>query len=209
MAELDSQAKIKEAAGLEALAAADGLAEAKVIEAKAAASETQGMADVKVQDAKADVLEKTGVAEAEIVAKKAVAEAEGMTKKFEAMATMSDAQREHEEYRMRMDNQHKEAIQRIENEVEIAKHQASVLAEALKNANIDIVGGDASYLDSFVKSISVGKSIDGAINKSETLTSRYEGDSDFVDDAKQLLAGVAARAARLKMRACRPCQQAI
>lgn len=191
VADLDSQAKIKEASGLEALAAAEGLAEAKVIEAKAAASEIQGMADVKVQDAKADVLEKTGFAEAEIVAKKAIAEAEGMTKKFEAMATMSDAQREHEEYRMRMDNHHKEAIQRIQNEVEIAKHQAAVLAEALKNANIDIVGGDASYLDSFVKSISVGKSIDGAINKSDILTERYDGDANFVEDAKELLAGVA------------------
>lgn len=191
VAELDSQAKIKEASGLEALAAAEGLAEAKVIEAKAAASETQGMADVKVQDAKADVIEKTGLAEAEIVAKKAIAEAEGMTKKFEAMSAMSDAQREHEEYRMRMDNQHQEAMRRIDNEVEMAKHQAAVLAEALKQANIDIVGGDSSYLDSFIKSISVGKAIDGAVAKSDILSDRYTGDADLVEDAKALLSGVA------------------
>lgn len=191
VAELDAQAKIKEATGLEALAAAEGLAEAKVIEAKAAASETQGMADVKVQDAKADVIEKTGLAEAEIVAKKAIAEAEGMTKKFEAMSAMSDAQREHEEYRMRADNQHQEAMRRIDNEVEIAKQQAAVLAEALKEANIDIVGGDSSYLDSFVRSISVGKAIDGAVSKSEILSERYTEGGDLVEDAKELLAGVA------------------
>lgn len=193
-ADLDSQAKIKEAGGLEALAAAEGLAQAKVMEAKAAATEIQGMSDVKVQDAKADVLEKTGFAEAEIVAKKAVAEAEGMTKKFEAMATMSDEQRAHEEYRMRVDNQHKQAMQRIDIDVEIAREQAAVLAEALKKANIDIVGGDAGYLDSFIKSISVGKGIDGAINKSDTLTTalsdHMNGDASLVEDAKELLAGI-------------------
>lgn len=205
VADLNAQAKIKEASGLEAIAAAEGLAEAKVIEAKAAASEIQGMADVKVQDAKADVIEKTGfaeaeiiektgLAEAEIIAKKAAAEAEGMTSKFAAMATMSDAQREHEEYRMRVDNQHKETMQSIQNEIEIAKHQAAVLSEALKSANIDIVGGDVGYLDRFIKSVSVGKSIDGTINKSDTLSTAFadhmEGDASFVEDAKELLAGV-------------------
>ena len=194
VAELKAQAQMKEASGLEAIAAAEGLAEAKVMEAKAEAAKAQGMADVHVQEAKADVLEKTGLAEAEIVSKKAMAEAEGMTKKFEAMGTMSDAQRAHEEYRMRMDNQHKENMQRISNDIEIARHQAAVLGEALKQANIDIVGGDSSYLDSFVKSISVGKGIDGAIAKSETLSTAFAdhfgGDASFVEDAKELLAGV-------------------
>lgn len=194
VAELQSQAKIKEASGLEAIAASDGLAEAKVMEAKAAAAESQGMAEVKVQEAKADVLEKTGMAEAEIVAKKAIAEAEGMTQKFAAMASMSDEQRAHEEYRMRVDNQHLQAMKRIEIDVEIAKQQATVLSEALKKANIDIVGGDSGYLDSFIKSISVGKGIDGAINKSHTLSTaledHYNGDASFVEDAKELLAGL-------------------
>lgn len=193
VAQLDAQAKIKEASGLEALAAADGLAEAKVMQARAAATEEQGMADVRVDDAKADIIEKQGLAEAEVVAKLAEAEAEGMTKKFEAMATMSEQQRSHEEFRMRIDNQHKEALATIDANKEIAGQQASVLAEALKQANIDIVGGDSSYLDSFIKSISVGKAIDGTIEKSNTLSTAFSdhlnGDASFVDDAKELVAG--------------------
>lgn len=183
----------KEADGMEALKAAPGLAEAKVMEAQAIAKEQEGMADVRVQEAMADALEKTGVAEAQVLAQKAAAEAEGMTKKFEAMGTMSEQQRSHEEYRMRLDNQHAQSMESISTNVEIAKQQALVLAEALKEANIDIVGGDTGYLDSFVKSLSVGKSIDGAIGKSETLSTafkeHFDGDASFVEDAKELVAG--------------------
>ncbi|GAC17893.1 flotillin family protein [Paraglaciecola arctica] len=183
----------KEAEGNEALAAASGLAEAKVMEAKAIAKEQEGMADVRVQEAMADAVEKTGVAEAEVMAKKAAAEAEGMTKKFEAMATMSEQQRAHEEFRMRLDKHHEQNMESITTNVEIAKQQALVLSEALKEANIDIVGGDTSYLDSFVKSLSVGKAIDGTIGKSQTLQTafadHFNGDASFVEDAKELIAG--------------------
>lgn len=183
----------KEAEGNEALAAASGLAEAKVMEAKAIAKEQEGMADVRVQEAMADAVEKTGVAEAEVMAKKAAAEAEGMTKKFEAMGTMSEQQRAHEEFRMRLDKHHEQNMESITTNVEIAKQQALVLSEALKEANIDIVGGDTSYLDSFVKSLSVGKAIDGTIGKSQTLQTafadHFNGDASFVEDAKELVAG--------------------
>jgi uncharacterized membrane protein YqiK len=183
----------KEAEGIEALAAASGLAEAKVMEAKAIAKEQEGMANVRVQEAMADAVEKTGVAEAEVMAKRAAAEAEGMTKKFEAMATMSEQQRAHEEFRMRLDKQHEQSMESITSNVEIAKQQALVLSEALKEANIDIVGGDTSYLDSFVKSLSVGKAIDGTIGKSQTLQTAFadhlNGDASFVEDAKELVAG--------------------
>ena len=181
----------KDAEGKEALEAAAGLAEAKVMEAKAAAKEQEGMADVRVQESLAEAIEKTGVAEAQVLAKKAAAEAEGMTKKFAAMATMSEQQREHEEFRMRLDKHHEESMESIKTNVDIAKQQALVLSEALKEANIDIVGGDSSYLDSFVKSISVGKSIDGAIGKSNTLSTAFKdhlnGEASFVDDAKELV----------------------
>ena len=53
---------------------------------------------------------------------------------------------------------------------------------------------DVGYLDRFIKSVSVGKSIDGTINKSDTLSTAFadhmEGDASFVEDAKELLAGV-------------------
>ena len=196
VAEKLAEARQKEAEGMKAIEAATGLAEAQVMEAKAVATEQEGMAEVRVEEAKAEAVEKTGIAEAEVLAKKAAAEAEGMTKKFEAMGTMSEQQRSHEEFRMRLDKHHEAEMERIQTNVDIAKEQASVLGEALKQANIDIVGGDSSYLDSFVKSISVGKSIDGTINKSHTLTTalsdHMNGDASMVEDAKELIAGFGA-----------------
>ncbi len=193
VAEKLAQSRRKEAEGKEALEAASGLATAKVMEAQAAAKEQEGMAEVRVDEAKADAIEKTGSAKAEVSAKMAAAEAEGMTKKFEAMATMSEEQRSHEEFRMRLDKQHEEQMESIRTNVEIAKQQALVLSEALKEANIDIVGGDTGYLDSFIKSISVGKSIDGTIGKSEALSTAFkdhlDGKASFVEDAKELVAG--------------------
>lgn len=192
VSEKRAMASRKDAEGKEALLAASGLAEAKVMEAKASAKEQEGMADVRVQESMAEAIEKTGVAEAEVLSKKAEAEADGMTKKFAAMATMSEQQRDHEEFRMRVDKSHEESMESIRTGVEIAKQQALVLSEALKEANIDIVGGDTGYLDSFIKSLSVGKSIDGAIGKSETLSTAFKdhfnGDASFVEDAKQLIA---------------------
>jgi uncharacterized membrane protein YqiK len=193
VAEKQAAASRKEAEGREALAAADGLAEARVQEAKASASEQEGMAEVRVKEAMADAIEKSGVAEAEVAAKKAAAEAEGMTKKFAAMGTMSEQQRSHEEFRMRLDKQHEEAMESIRTNVDIAEQQATVLAQALKEANIDIVGGDTAYFDSFVKSLSVGKSIDGTVNKSDMLSTAFEphrkGEANLVDDLKELVAG--------------------
>jgi uncharacterized membrane protein YqiK len=193
VAEKRAQSQRQEAAGQEALSAADGLAHSKVMEAQALAKEKEGMADVRVKEAMADAIEKSGVAEAEVMAKKAEAEAAGMTKKFAAMATMSPEQKSHEEFRMRLDKQHEQTMKQIETSVEIAQQQAIVLAEALKQANIDIVGGDTAYFDSFVKSLSVGKSIDGTIGKSETLSTafapHFNGEASFVEDAKELVAG--------------------
>ncbi|MFT6330682.1 MAG: putative membrane protein YqiK [Bermanella sp.] len=193
VAEKRAQSQRQEAAGQEALSAADGLAHSKVMEAQALAKEKEGMADVRVKEAMADAIEKSGVAEAEVMAKKAEAEAAGMTKKFAAMATMSPEQKSHEEFRMRLNKQHEQTMKQIETSVEIAQQQAIVLAEALKQANIDIVGGDTAYFDSFVKSLSVGKSIDGTIGKSETLSTafapHFNGEASFVEDAKELVAG--------------------
>lgn len=202
VAEKDAEAKRREAEGIQAVSAAPGLAEAKVMEAKAQASEQEGMAEVRVMEAKADATEKTGLAEAKVLSETMAAEADGMTKKFEAMDSMSDAQRAHEEFRMQLDKKHTENMQAITANVDVAKEQAVVLGQALKEANIDIVGGDTAYFDSFVKSLSVGKSIDGTINKSDTLQVAFKdhltGEKSFVEDAKGLLASLGSSSSELQ-----------
>lgn len=81
-AELEAAAKQAEAEkkiaeGAQATQAAGGLAQAKVMEAKADAFEKEGFAQARVQEAKAASLEKEGLAEAKVLEEKLTSEARG------------------------------------------------------------------------------------------------------------------------------------
>ena len=192
----EADAKKKLAEGTQAERAAPGLADAKIQEAKAAALEKEGFAQANVIKAKgnaeADALLGTGKAQADVTAaqgnSEAVAdreiglanaevtreqfkaEADGLSEKFESMNKMSTAARAHEEYRMGLETALKEVLASIEAGKEIAKENAEVLAVALQKAKIDIVGGEEHFFDNFAKSLSIGKAVDGLVNKSSTLT---------------------------------------
>ena len=51
----------------------------------------------------------------------------------------------------------------------IAKDVAQVLAAAMSKAKIDIVGGDGDFFNTFAKSLSVGKAIEGVVGKSPVI----------------------------------------
>jgi uncharacterized membrane protein YqiK len=87
VAEREAEAKKREAEGVEAITAAPGLAEAKVLIASADAKEKQGIVDAKVELARAEAVLKTGQATAGAVEAKALAEAAGLRAKLEAEAT--------------------------------------------------------------------------------------------------------------------------
>ena len=59
-----------------------------------------------------------------------------------------------------------QAMASIDANKEVAKEQADVLAAALSKANIDIVGGEGEFFNSFAKALSVGKAIEGVAGKS-------------------------------------------
>ncbi|MBT9525073.1 MAG: hypothetical protein IV105_07425 [Rhizobacter sp.] len=86
VAERDAEGKKREAEGMEALSAAPGLANAKVLLANADAREKQGMVDAKVELAKADALLKTGQAQASVVEADGLAQAVGLRAKLDAEA---------------------------------------------------------------------------------------------------------------------------
>ena len=90
--------------------------------------------------------------------------------KFKAMDNMSPESREHEEFRMQLEKDFEQAIAEISANQEIADDQAKVLATALENANIDIVGG-GDYLSSYTKGLGLGKTVDGVMEKSPALES--------------------------------------
>ncbi len=146
-----------------------GMAKVRVKDADAAGEEKQALVVVKVQVAEAEAIAKRGEAEADSLRLKARAEADGLREKLDAMNLMDDQARSHEEFRLNLDADLQKAMANIEANKHIASDQAAVLAEALKKANIDIVAGDGNYFDNFVKALSVGKSLDGALDKSETL----------------------------------------
>ena len=169
----EADAKKKLAEGVQAEEAASGLAEAKVQEAKADALEKEGIAEANVIAAKgeseAQAKKQVGMAGAEVTRQQFKAEADGLVDKFEAMGSMSDQAREHEEFRMSLETAFKEAMASIEAGKEIARENADVLSAALQKAKIDIVGGEQHFFDTFAKSLSLGKAVDGFASKSNTV----------------------------------------
>ena len=185
----DAQVKEASALAIEKV----GIAEARVIEAKADASLKQGSNEARVLaetlqakaqgeeqmgKAKASAAESIGMAEAVVVEKRLFAEADGLTRKFEAIGALSDSARGHEEFRMLLDNSLKQALASIEAGKEVSKENAEVIASALRNADIDLVGGDGGMFENLVKAVSLGKSIEGLADKSpivQDLMQRYLG----------------------------------
>ncbi len=154
-----------EAAGQEEL----GMADVRVKEADARGEEEQKLVDIRVRVAEAEAIEKQGQAEAQVIRQRYQAEADGLREKFAALSDMDENVQAHEEFRLELDNTHRENLAAIEANLDIAGKQANVYAEALREANIDIVGGDGQFVDSFTKSLAVGKAVDGAVAKSDTL----------------------------------------
>jgi len=185
-AELEAAAKQSEgkkrmAEGIEAERAAPGLADARVREVAAAALEKEGLAKARVvaetmaaeakgaQDkgaAEAEVIKGVGFSQAEVLREKYRSEAEGLTDKFAALGSLSDQARAHEEFRMQLEKTFEQAMASIEANKDIAREQAEVLSTALAKANIDIVGGEGAFFDSFAKALSVGKAVEGVAGKS-------------------------------------------
>jgi len=161
-----------------------GVAEARVIEAKADANYKQGNADARVLaekleaeasgagkmgQAKADATKAMGEAEADAIGKKMSAEAEGLTGKFEAMGKMSADARAHEEFRMQLEAALKQALASLDAGKEVSRENAEVLATALQNANIELIGGDGGVFDALTKGVSIGKALDGITGQSQVL----------------------------------------
>jgi flotillin len=169
-AELEAQKTVIQAEATHA--AAIKQAAAKTVLAQAHTSETaaEGLAEAQVQEAKAAALEKQGTAEAKVMQMKFESEARGITQKAEAMKLFDGVGREHEEFKLNLNKDKEIQLAQIHIQKDIAENQAHVLAEALKNAKIDIVGGESQFFDKIAGAITAGKSVDRMVHNSETLT---------------------------------------
>ncbi len=155
---------VAETMAAEAKGAQDkGMAQAKVLEENLSA---QARGEEQLGTAQAKVTKDRGLSEAEVLREKYRSEAEGLTEKFTALSSLSDQARAHEEFRMQLEKSFEQAIASIAANKDIAREQAEVLSAALSKANIDIVGGEGAFFDSFAKALSVGKAVEGFAGKS-------------------------------------------
>ncbi|GAA3935916.1 hypothetical protein GCM10022244_50510 [Streptomyces gulbargensis] len=194
-ADLDARAKIRLAEGIQAEAAAEGLAAAQVREKEADALEKTGRAEAGATEARlraeAEGLRAKALAEAEAIGQKLKSEAAGLTEKAAAMAALDEASRTHEEYRLRLEAEKDIRLAGLDVQRQVAEAQATVLATGLEHADINIVGGESVFLDRLVQSVSLGRSVDGFMDHSQTAQALagpwLNGDSSFTDDLTKVL----------------------
>ncbi|MBN8246344.1 MAG: flotillin family protein [Verrucomicrobia bacterium] len=200
----------QEAEGTAAREAARGLAEAKVTMAKASARKSEAAAIKEVGLAEAEVIKAKGTVVAENTETQAQAEAEGTKDKELAVATGIEARgtaeaksihlkadamkllhaagQEHEEFKLRLQKERDVELAAIQVQREVAQANAAVVSEALKNARIDIVGGENDFFEKIVRSIGAGKSVDRLVQNSATLTDVKE--TFFTGDPEQFKARI-------------------
>lgn len=148
-------------------------AEAKATQLKAEAERIKGLAEAEVVREKgqvdATVTEQKGLAEAKIIEQKLSSEAKGIEAKANAMKLLDGVGKDHEEFKLKLAQQKDIKLAEIQAQLGIAESQARVLASALQQAKIDIVGGETKFFDSIINAINKGKSIDRMIGNSDNL----------------------------------------
>ena len=149
----------QEAEGMAAHEAAPGLAEAKVIEAKA-----------KARLAEAEAVRENEAAIASGIEAKGHAEAISIQEKAKAMKLLHEAGQQHEEFRLRLNKDRDVELAAIHVERDIASAHSELVGEALKNAKIDIVGGENDFFEKIVRSVGRGKAVDRMVSNSSTLS---------------------------------------
>lgn len=196
-AEKRAVADEKQARGQQALAAAEGLAqaqvqetrakalraeglvEAEVISVKAKADEDAGLADVRVLEqrleAEASGEEKMGLAKASAREALARAEANGLVEKLKAYDAMSADAREFEQFRMNLELLEKETLASIDMQRVAVQENGRVMAEALKGAKFELIGGDGGIFDTFSKGLGIGKGVQGVMDKAPALQTLMAG----------------------------------
>ncbi|MET9912051.1 flotillin family protein [Streptomyces sp. NPDC006476] len=208
-ADLDARAKLRLAEGVQAEAAAEGLAAVQVRDKEAEVTEKAGRAQAVATEARmraeaegtgallraeAEGARAKALAEATAIGEKLKAEAEGLTEKAAAMAALDDASRGHEEYRLRLQAEKEVRLAGLDVQRQVAEAQATVLATGLEHADIDIVGGDSVFFDRLVSAVGLGKGVDGFVRNSETAQALarpwLDGTGSFTDDLAGVLGSV-------------------
>lgn len=149
-------------------------AEAKGIAVRAEAEHKRGLLQAEVTEsqglARAKVTAEQGSSEAKALQDKLVAEARGVEEKAMAMKKLDGVGKDHEEFKLRLEMDKAVKLAAINVEEAIAKAQAEALGEAFKSANIDLVGGEQTFIQNVMNAVGRGKTIDRMVNNSDVLS---------------------------------------
>ncbi|QSQ26468.1 hypothetical protein JY651_16710 [Pyxidicoccus parkwayensis] len=170
--------------------------------AEAAGEQEKGLARARIQEAEASAIQKRGeaeaiairekqLAEAAAIQEKLLAEARGLAEKAASMKLMDGVGKQHEEFRLRLQKERDVELEAIRVRKDIAHAQAEVLSKAFGNAKFQIVGGDGQFFERFVKAVSFGSAVDGALDHGESLKKALggylNGEKDLPADLKEIL----------------------
>ncbi|MER7832248.1 flotillin family protein [Streptomyces sp. NPDC095602] len=197
-ADMDARAKVRLAEGIQAEAAAEGLAAVQVREKEADAIEKAGRAEAEATEARlraeAVGTREKALAEATAIGERLKAEAAGLTEKAAAMAALDEASRGHEEFRLRLEAEKDVRLAGLDVQRQVAEAQATVLATGLESADISIVGGESAFFDRIVQSMALGKAVDGFVDSSHTARALagpwLDGSGSFTDDLARMVGSV-------------------
>ncbi|MEZ4525489.1 MAG: hypothetical protein R2941_06160 [Desulfobacterales bacterium] len=148
----------------------ESAAQKMLAEAATAEKAAPGLADVQVLEARAVAVEKEGTAKAKVASLHYQAEAKGIEGKANAMKLLDAVGRDHEEFKLELEKAKVVELAEIEIRKEVARYQADVLAQALKSAKIDILGGESVFFDKVVNAVIAGKTVDRFVTTSKTLS---------------------------------------
>lgn len=182
-AELHAEEVVVAAEAEQAAAEKQSLAKKMLAEATAKEAAAVGLGEAEVMVAKAEATEKQGTAEATVDRLKFEAEADGIHKKADAMKLFEESGQEHEEFKLELEKEKAVELAEIDVQRQIAEQQALVVGEALKSANIDIVGGETQFFDRITNAITTGKAVDRTVDNSRVLgdvkETFFNGDPEY------------------------------
>jgi len=139
-------------------------------DAKAEEEAVIGIGEARALEARAKATEDFGTAEATVIHRKATADAKGIEDKAKAMKLFDSVGKEHEEFKLQLKKDLDVEIAALNVRKDVAKEQAAIMGEALKQAKIDIVGGEATFFDKIVSSVTGGKAVDRFVDNSHVLS---------------------------------------
>lgn len=192
---------------------ADATAVAKMGEAEARSVELRMLAEARGKEADAGALERRLLAEAKgteeqgradalAVRERLTAEAAGLAEKATAMKAMEGRAWEHEEFRIRLEQERTIKLEALKTQRGVAEAQATIMAAAFGNAELRIIGGDGEFFDRFVRAASMGASVDALLDNSSSLTTALggylNGERQLPDDIKDMIAGLGGASGQLR-----------